>query len=291
MDALFGAFRAYLEGIFTDRVFVVSFVSNVLDRRRDRLRRRPDRRRLAAVDRRRRGARDQDLHQRRSDPAGPVPCLSRLRLQAGQVDQAGADAAEPAAGSDRCAAPSTPSRPATTEPRRYRRATGRHECGQRADQDAVCANRPGGWTHAPGLRASLCIPVAGRSSRPRSCSSSVWPGSCRSGSTPPMTTYTSARREDLIQLLDGLGRRVAAAGERDHPARADPDRASSPAPTAGASHGRRPRSEVQELSILAGTVPAEGPGIRMRIADPGQPGRMPTCCSTRWRRCATRAPR
>ncbi len=30
MDALFGAFRAYLEGIFTDRVFVVSFVSNVL---------------------------------------------------------------------------------------------------------------------------------------------------------------------------------------------------------------------------------------------------------------------
>lgn len=30
MDALFGAFRAYLDGTFTDRVFVVSFVSNVL---------------------------------------------------------------------------------------------------------------------------------------------------------------------------------------------------------------------------------------------------------------------
>lgn len=30
LDALFGAFRAYLEGTFTDRVFVVSFVSNVL---------------------------------------------------------------------------------------------------------------------------------------------------------------------------------------------------------------------------------------------------------------------
>src|SRR3954471_23435990 len=30
MDALFGAFRAYLEGIFSDRVFVISFVSNVL---------------------------------------------------------------------------------------------------------------------------------------------------------------------------------------------------------------------------------------------------------------------
>ena len=30
MDALFGAFRAYLEGNFNDRVFVVSFISNVL---------------------------------------------------------------------------------------------------------------------------------------------------------------------------------------------------------------------------------------------------------------------
>lgn len=30
LDALFGGFRAYLEGNFADRVFVVSFVSNVL---------------------------------------------------------------------------------------------------------------------------------------------------------------------------------------------------------------------------------------------------------------------
>ena len=30
LDALFGAFRAFLEGNFTDRVFVVSFISNVL---------------------------------------------------------------------------------------------------------------------------------------------------------------------------------------------------------------------------------------------------------------------
>jgi small basic protein len=30
MDALFGGLRAYLEGNFSDRVFVVSFVSNVL---------------------------------------------------------------------------------------------------------------------------------------------------------------------------------------------------------------------------------------------------------------------
>ena len=30
MDAIFGALRAYLEGNFTDRVFVISFISNVL---------------------------------------------------------------------------------------------------------------------------------------------------------------------------------------------------------------------------------------------------------------------
>ena len=30
LDALFGGFRAMLDGIFDDRVFVVSFVSNVL---------------------------------------------------------------------------------------------------------------------------------------------------------------------------------------------------------------------------------------------------------------------
>ncbi len=30
MDAIFGGLRAYLEGNFSDRVFVVSFVSNVL---------------------------------------------------------------------------------------------------------------------------------------------------------------------------------------------------------------------------------------------------------------------
>ena len=30
LDAVFGAFRAVLDGIFNDRIFVISFVSNVL---------------------------------------------------------------------------------------------------------------------------------------------------------------------------------------------------------------------------------------------------------------------
>lgn len=30
LDAVFGALRAYLDGIFSDKVFVISFISNVL---------------------------------------------------------------------------------------------------------------------------------------------------------------------------------------------------------------------------------------------------------------------
>ncbi len=36
LDAVFGGLRAYLDGIFDDKVFVVSFVSKRRDRRRDR---------------------------------------------------------------------------------------------------------------------------------------------------------------------------------------------------------------------------------------------------------------
>lgn len=80
-------------------------------------------------------------------------------------------------------------------------------------------------------------------------------------------TYTTARREDLVQLLDGLGtesRRLEgeiAQLERTHTSL-----------QSGADTQRVARAEaekrVQVLSILAGTAPAEGPGIRMRIADP-----------------------
>jgi uncharacterized protein YlxW (UPF0749 family) len=80
-------------------------------------------------------------------------------------------------------------------------------------------------------------------------------------------TYSSARREDLIQLLDGLGaesRRLE--GEI---AQLEQTRTSL---KSGADSGRTARDavrkQVQDLSILAGTVPAEGPGIRMRISDP-----------------------
>jgi uncharacterized protein YlxW (UPF0749 family) len=81
-------------------------------------------------------------------------------------------------------------------------------------------------------------------------------------------TYSGARREDLIQLLDGLGaqsRRLE--GEI---AELEQTRTSL---KSGADSGRTARDavrkQVQDLSILAGTVPAQGLGIRMRISDPG----------------------
>jgi uncharacterized protein YlxW (UPF0749 family) len=80
-------------------------------------------------------------------------------------------------------------------------------------------------------------------------------------------TYATARREDLIQLLDGLGaesRRLESEIAQLEQTRTELQ--------SGADTQRVAREEAQkrltELSILAGTVPAEGTGIRMRIADP-----------------------
>lgn len=80
-------------------------------------------------------------------------------------------------------------------------------------------------------------------------------------------TYASARREDLIQLLDGLStesRRLESEISQLEQTRSNL--------RSGADTQRVAREEAEkhlsELSILAGTAPAEGPGIRMRIADP-----------------------
>jgi uncharacterized protein YlxW (UPF0749 family) len=80
-------------------------------------------------------------------------------------------------------------------------------------------------------------------------------------------TYSGARREDLIQLLDGLG----AQSRRLEGEIAELEQTRNSLKS-GANSGRTAREavrkQVQDLSILAGTVPAEGLGIRMRISDP-----------------------
>jgi uncharacterized protein YlxW (UPF0749 family) len=80
-------------------------------------------------------------------------------------------------------------------------------------------------------------------------------------------TYTNARREDLIQLLDGLG----SESRRLESEVAELERTRSELQS-GADTQQVARQEAQtraqELGILAGTLPAEGPGIRLRLADP-----------------------
>jgi len=79
--------------------------------------------------------------------------------------------------------------------------------------------------------------------------------------------YTNARREDLIQILDGLGaesrRLESEIGELQQ---------TKTNLQSGADSRRVAQEESElrlaELSILAGTVPAKGPGITMRISDP-----------------------
>jgi len=80
-------------------------------------------------------------------------------------------------------------------------------------------------------------------------------------------TYSSARREDLIQLLDGLSeesRRLEGEITQLEQTRSNLQ--------SGADTQRVARDEaakhLTELSILAGTAAAQGPGIRMRIVDP-----------------------
>ncbi len=79
--------------------------------------------------------------------------------------------------------------------------------------------------------------------------------------------YTNARREDLIQLLDGLGSESRWLESEI----ADLERTRTELQS-GADTQRVAREEAEkrteELAILAGTAPAEGQGIRMRVADP-----------------------
>jgi len=79
--------------------------------------------------------------------------------------------------------------------------------------------------------------------------------------------YSNARREDLVQILDGLGVESRRLESEVTELQGTKARLQS-----GADSQRVAREDAQqrvdELAILAGTAPAQGPGIRMRIVDP-----------------------
>ena len=79
--------------------------------------------------------------------------------------------------------------------------------------------------------------------------------------------YRNARREDLVQILDGLGvesRRLEAEVAELQSTKV---RLQSGADTQRVAREDAQR-RVEELGILAGTEPAHGPGVRLRISDP-----------------------
>jgi uncharacterized protein YlxW (UPF0749 family) len=85
--------------------------------------------------------------------------------------------------------------------------------------------------------------------------------------TSAESTYAGARREDLIQILDGLG----AESRRLESEIADLERTRAELRT-GADRQEVAREETERrlttLAILAGTAPATGSGIRLTINDP-----------------------
>ncbi|MFC6156847.1 DUF881 domain-containing protein [Kribbella jiaozuonensis] len=79
--------------------------------------------------------------------------------------------------------------------------------------------------------------------------------------------YQNARREDLIAILDGLGQNtrrleseIADLEERKNSLSSSADKAQTAREQAEA--------QVRTLGILAGTLPATGPGVRITLNDP-----------------------
>ncbi len=79
--------------------------------------------------------------------------------------------------------------------------------------------------------------------------------------------YANARREDLITILDGLGQstrrlesEIADLQQRKGQLSSGADRAQNARAQA--------QAQIKVLGILAGTLPAEGPGVRITLTDP-----------------------
>lgn len=79
--------------------------------------------------------------------------------------------------------------------------------------------------------------------------------------------YANARREDLIEILDGLGQSTRRLESEIADLQARKSKLSS-----GADRAENARAQAEEqvkvLGILAGTLPAQGPGVKITLTDP-----------------------
>ncbi|WP_405066124.1 DUF881 domain-containing protein [Kribbella sp. NBC_01510] len=79
--------------------------------------------------------------------------------------------------------------------------------------------------------------------------------------------YQNARREDLIAILDGLGQNTRRLESEIAELEARKNSLSSSADKAQTAR-EQAEAQVRVLGILAGTLPAQGPGVRITLNDP-----------------------
>ncbi|MEV8371846.1 DUF881 domain-containing protein [Kribbella sp. NPDC056861] len=79
--------------------------------------------------------------------------------------------------------------------------------------------------------------------------------------------YQNARREDLIAILDGLGQNTRRLEQEITELEARKNTLTSSADKALTAR-QQAEQQVRVLGILAGTLPAQGPGVRITLNDP-----------------------
>lgn len=79
----------------------------------------------------------------------------------------------------------------------------------------------------------------------------------------------SMRQDDLVRVLDDVSQRSTRLDEQVRDLQSQRDALSSGANTSQAAIDQATK-QLEALRLLAGTAPAQGPGIKVTIADPGQ---------------------
>lgn len=79
--------------------------------------------------------------------------------------------------------------------------------------------------------------------------------------------YSTARRADLVQMLDGLNQETRRMEEELAALEKTRSELQSGADSQEVARDQA-RQRIEELSVMAGTVPAQGPGVRITIRDP-----------------------
>ncbi len=77
------------------------------------------------------------------------------------------------------------------------------------------------------------------------------------------------RQDELVRVLDDLGQRSARLDQQVRDLQTQRDGLSSGADTA-AEAATQAQRRLDQVSILAGTVAAQGPGVRLTVSDPGR---------------------